>query len=204
MFPVRDVVERKTFPFVNLLLIGVNVAVFVLSLSDFENIIFTYGFIPADWSLLTAFTCMFLHAGLDHIFGNMWFLFTFGDNVEDKFGHLKYLIFYLAAGLAATFINFLVDPLSQIPMVGASGAISGVMGAYIILFPKAKVHTLLGYYLTTLPAFVMIGIWFLLQLVFGAYSFVGGMGSGIAYWAHIGGFVAGVLFGLIYNVLHRR
>ncbi|MDD1775795.1 MAG: rhomboid family intramembrane serine protease [Candidatus Methanomethylicus sp.] len=204
MFPVKDVVERRTFPYVTLALIAVNVAVFIFSLTDFENIIFTYGFIPANWSLLTALTSMFLHGGLDHIFGNMWFLFTFGDNVEDKFGHVKYLAFYLVAGFAATFINYLVDPLSPIPSIGASGAISGVMGAYIVIFPKAKVHTLLGYYLTTLPAFVMLGLWFLLQLVLGTVSFVGGVGSGIAYWAHIGGFVAGAIFGLLYRVISRK
>jgi membrane associated rhomboid family serine protease len=203
MLPVRDIVERKTFPYVNLLLIGVNVIAFVLSLSNFENIIYTYGFIPVEWSVLTAFTCMFLHAGLDHLFGNMWFLFIFGDNVEDKFGHVTYLVFYLVVGFAATFINYIVNPLSNIPTVGASGAISGVMGAYIVLFPKAKVQTLLGYYMTTLPAFVMIGIWFLLQLAFGTNSFLGGMGSGIAYWAHIGGFIAGAFFGILYKAAGR-
>lgn len=204
MFPLKDVVERRTFPYITLALIGVNVAVFAFSLLDFEKIIYAYGFTPAFWSPLTAFTCMFLHGGFDHIFGNMWFLFTFGDNVEDRFGHSKFLLFYLAAGFAATYVNYLTDPLSTIPTIGASGAISGVMGAYIILFPRAKVHTLLGYYMTTLPAFVLLGFWFLLQLLFGATSFFGGMGSGIAYWAHIGGFVAGALAGLVYRAVSLR
>lgn len=204
MFPVRDVVERKTFPYVNLALIGINVIVFLWSLSDFDGIIYRFGFIPADWSYLTAFTCMFLHGGIDHIFGNMWFLFIFGDNVEDCIGHWKYLVFYLATGLIATYVNYIVDPFSQIPVVGASGAISGVMGAYVVMFPRAKVHTFLGFYLTILPAFVMIGFWFLLQLFFGAYSFLGGVGSGIAYFAHIGGFVAGMIVGFFYKVTKCR
>jgi len=204
MFPVKDIVERKTFPYVTLLLIGANAAAFAISLLDFEGIIYTYGFIPADWSILTAFTCMFLHAGLDHIFGNMWYLFLFGDNVEDRFGHVKFLLFYLASGFAATFVNYMVDPASLIPTIGASGAISGVMGAYIVLFPKARVQTLLGYYMTTLPAFIMLGLWFALQLFFGTSSFFGGDGSGIAYWAHIGGFVAGALSGLVYRAVSRR
>ncbi|MEM4657656.1 MAG: rhomboid family intramembrane serine protease [Candidatus Methanosuratincola sp.] len=204
MFPVKDVVERKTFPYITLLLIGVNVIAFVISLIDFEGIIYSYGFIPARPSILTAFTCMFLHAGIDHIFGNMWFLLTFGDNVEDRFGHMKFILFYLAAGFVATYVNYLVDPSSPIPTIGASGAISGVMGAYVVLFPKAKVHTLLGYYMTTLPAFVMLGFWFLLQLFFGASSLFGGEGSGIAYWAHIGGFAAGALVAITYRIFSRR
>jgi membrane associated rhomboid family serine protease len=204
MFPIRDIVERRTFPYVTLSLIAANAVAFGISLFDFEGTIYAFGFIPAEWSFLTAFTCMFLHAGIDHIFGNMWYLFTFGDNVEDKFGHAKFLLFYLAAGFAATYINYIVDPLSTIPTIGASGAISGVMGAYIMLFPKAKVHTLLGYYMTTLPAFVMLGFWFALQLFFGTSSFFGGDGSGIAYWAHIGGFATGALFAAAYRALRRR
>ncbi|MDI9644377.1 MAG: rhomboid family intramembrane serine protease [Candidatus Verstraetearchaeota archaeon] len=204
MFPVKDIVERRSFPYITVALICINTMVFIISLFDFEGTIYTYGFIPADASLLTAFTCMFLHAGIDHIFGNMWFLLIFGDNVEDRFGHMRFLLFYLATGFVATYVNYLVDPSSKIPTVGASGAISGVMGAYIVLFPYAKVHTLLGYYLTTLPAFVMLGFWFLLQLFFGTSSLFGGDGSGIAYWAHIGGFVAGALVSGLYRVSVRR
>ncbi|MBC7120363.1 MAG: rhomboid family intramembrane serine protease [Candidatus Methanosuratus sp.] len=204
LFPVKDIVERRTFPYVTLLLICANVAAFAVSLLDFEEIIYTYGFIPAKASLLTAFTCMFLHAGIDHIFGNMWFLLTFGDNVEDRFGHIKFLLFYLATGFAATYVNYLIDPNSQIPTIGASGAISGVMGAYVVLFPRAKVHTILGYYMTTLPAFAMLGLWFVLQLFFGTSSLFGGSGSGIAYWAHIGGFVVGAIVAIAYRVLHRH
>lgn len=204
MFPLKDVVERRTFPYITLLLIGANIIAFVISMIDFKGIIYSYGFIPARPSVLTAFTCMFLHAGLDHIFGNMWFLLTFGDNVEDKFGHMKFLLFYLATGFVATYVNYLVDPASTTPTVGASGAISGVMGAYVVLFPKAKVHTLLGYYMTTLPAFVMLGFWFVLQLFFGTSSLFGGDGSGIAYWAHIGGFVAGAIVALAYRTFNRR
>ncbi|MEN3035401.1 MAG: rhomboid family intramembrane serine protease [Candidatus Methanosuratincola sp.] len=203
MFPIRDVVERRTFPYITLLLVGANAIAFAVSLFDFEGMIYSYGFIPARPSVLTAFTCMFLHAGVDHIFGNMWFLLTFGDNVEDRFGHMKFLLFYLASGFVATYVNYLVDPSSMIPAVGASGAISGVMGAYVVLFPRAKVHTLLGFYITALPAFAMLGFWFILQLFFGASSLFGGDGSGIAYWAHIGGFVAGAVVAVAYRILNR-
>ncbi|MEJ5293408.1 MAG: rhomboid family intramembrane serine protease [Candidatus Methanosuratincola sp.] len=204
MFPLKDVVERRTFPYITIIMICANVAAFVISLFNFEETVYAYGFVPARPSLLTAFTCMFLHAGVDHIFGNMWFLATFGDNVEDRFGHMKFLLFYLSAGLVATYANYITDPGSQIPMVGASGAISGVIGAYVVLFPRARVHTLLGFYMTTLPAFALLGFWFVLQLFFGASSLFGGAGSGIAYWAHIGGFVAGVLVAAAYRMFGRR
>jgi len=197
MFPVRDVVQRKTFPFVNLVLIAINVVVFVFSLTNFEAIITSYGFIPLYWNPLTVFTAMFLHGGPDHLIGNMWYLWIFGDNVEDRAGHAKYLIFYLASGVAAIFIQYLTDPLSDVPTIGASGAISGVMGAYAALFPRTKVNIIAGYFLTTVPAFIMIGFWFILQLIFGTTSLLGGVGSGIAYWAHIGGFLFGLVAGLV-------
>ncbi len=204
MFPVKDVVERRTFPYITLLLVGANLIAFAISMVDFEWILHYYGFIPVRPSVLTAFTCMFLHAGVDHIFGNMWFLLTFGDNVEDKFGHIKFLLFYLATGFVATSVNYLVNPSSTIPTVGASGAISGVMGAYVVLFPRAKVLTLLGFYMTIVPAFFLLGFWFFLQLFFGTASLFGGDGSGIAYMAHIGGFAAGAIIAVAYRILNRR
>ncbi|MBS7627095.1 rhomboid family intramembrane serine protease, partial [Candidatus Bathyarchaeota archaeon] len=188
MIPVRDIVERRTFPAVNLTLIVVNTLVFLWSLTDFDHILSKYGFTPLNWSLLTIFTSMFLHGGFDHLIGNMWYLWIFGDNVEDRLGHFGYLIFYFSSGLAAAFIHYLSDPLSKITAVGASGAISGVIGAYAVFYPRAKVLVLIRFYLTAVPAFTMIGLWFLMQLVFGTLSLIGGVGSGIAYWAHIGGF----------------
>ncbi len=200
MFPVRDVVERRKFPFVNVALITTNIVAFLWSLTDFEHIVLTYGFTPAHWTPLTVLTSMFLHGDAGHIIGNMWYLFIFGDNVEDRFGHLKYLLFYLVSGVVATYINYLTDPASAILVIGASGAISGVMGAYLLVFPRVKVHVIAFFYLTTLPAFVLIGFWFILQLYFGTAGLLGGIGSGIAYWAHIGGFLFGLLGGLGYRV----
>ncbi len=204
MFPVQDIVRRRTFPYVNLALIGVNVAVFIFSLTNFEYIIYTYGFTPADWSIITVFTSMFLHGGFDHIFGNMWYLWIFGDNVEDRFGHAKYLAIYLAFGVVAVAMQYVTDPASQIPMIGASGAISGVMGAYLVFFPRAKVNVIAGYFLTTVPAVLMIGFWFVLQLFLGVQSFTGGVGSGVAYWAHIGGFLAGMTLALPFRIAKKH
>ncbi|MBS7650861.1 MAG: rhomboid family intramembrane serine protease [Candidatus Bathyarchaeia archaeon] len=196
MLPVKDIVERRTFPAVNLTLIAVNTLVFLWSLTDFDHIVSRYGFTPLNWSLLTIFTSMFLHGGFDHLIGNMWYLWIFGDNVEDRLGHFGYLIFYLSSGLAATFIHYMSDPISNVTAVGASGAISGVIGAYAVFYPRAKVLVLIRFYLTAVSAFTMIGLWFLMQLVFGTLSLIGGVGSGIAYWAHIGGFTFGLLIGL--------
>jgi membrane associated rhomboid family serine protease len=141
----------------------------------------------------TAVTHMFLHGGWGHILGNMWFLWIFGDNVEDAMGHARFAVFYVLCGLAAAGAQMLADPGSGVPMVGASGAIGGVMGAYIVLYPKIHVHSLviLGFYITTfaIPAVVMLGYWFVIQLVSGAFT--AGAGGGVAFWAHVGGFVAG-------------
>ena len=141
------------------------------------------------------FTSMFLHGSWMHLLGNMWFLWLFGNNVEDSMGRLRFVAFYLIAGLAAALGQVLTNPSSAIPMVGASGAISGVMGGYLILFPQARVYTLvpIGFFITSiaLPAWMMLGYWFLIQFVSGLASFGGDMG-GVAFWAHVGGFVAGV------------
>jgi len=201
--PYKDENVSHTFPYVTVSLIVLNVIVFLWSLLDFENIVFTYGFTPADFVFLTFLTSMFLHGGIDHIFGNMLFLHIYGDNVEDKMGHFKFLAFYLLAGVAATLVHFLTSPASIIPTIGASGAISGVLGAYIVLFPKVKVKTLIGYgfffQTARLPAYVLIGFWFVMQLVFGSISLVGGTGSGIAFFAHIGGFVFGYVITKIFK-----
>jgi membrane associated rhomboid family serine protease len=142
---------------------------------------------------LTLLTHMFLHAGWMHLIGNLWFLWIFGDNVEDSMGHLRFLVFYVVCGLAAAAAQMLSAPGSSVPMVGASGAIGGVMGAYVILYPRVWVHLLLvlGFYVTrvAVPAYFMLGYWLLLQLLGGAFS--GGEGGGVAFWAHVGGFAAG-------------
>jgi membrane associated rhomboid family serine protease len=141
-------------------------------------------------------THMFLHGSWMHLLGNMWFLWLFGNNVEDSMGHLRFLAFYLLCGLAAAAAQILTNPSSPIPMVGASGAISGVMGAYLVLYPRVRVYTLvpLGFFITSmaLPAWVMLGYWFLIQFVSGLVD-VGGEGGGVAFWAHVGGFVAGLV-----------
>jgi membrane associated rhomboid family serine protease len=150
----------------------------------------------------TPITSMFLHGGWMHIIGNMWFLWIFGNNVEDAMGHVRFVIFYLLSGLAAATAQTVTDPESIIPMVGASGAIGGVMGAYILLYPRVHVHMLviLGFYVTTIavPAVLMLGYWFLLQLVSGWVS-IGAEGGGVAFWAHVGGFVAGAILVFLFR-----
>lgn len=148
----------------------------------------------ASWP--TLLTHMFLHGGWMHLIGNMWFLWIFGDNVEDAMGHLRFVVFYLLCGTVAAGLQMVFHPSSGIPMVGASGAIGGVMGAYVVLYPKVRVQMLLwlGFYVTTftLPALWMLGYWFLVQLLGGVGS-LGGAAAGVAFWAHVGGFVAGAL-----------
>jgi len=149
---------------------------------------------PHWWTVLTS---MFMHGGWFHLLGNMWFLWVFGNNIEDSMGHARFVVFYLLCGVAAAAAQVLAGPNSVVPMVGASGAISGVMGAYILLYPRVRVHTLvtLGFFVTTvaLPAYVMLGYWFLLQLLMGAVGSVSRVEGGVAVWAHVGGFVVGML-----------
>jgi len=146
------------------------------------------------WS--TVLTSMFMHGGWIHLLGNMWFLWVFGNNIEDSMGHGRFVVFYLGCGIIAALTQMLVDPSSKVPMVGASGAISGVMGAYVLLFPRVRVHTLvwLGFFVTTLtlPAYVMLGYWFFYQLLLGAVGALTQVEGGTAFWAHIGGFIAGM------------
>jgi membrane associated rhomboid family serine protease len=154
-----------------------------------------------DPAWLTTVTSMFMHGGWMHIIGNMWFLWIFGNNVEDAMGHARFALFYLLCGLAAAAAQTLTDPSSVIPMVGASGAIGGVMGAFVLLYPRVHVHMLvfLGFFVTTfaVPAFLMLGYWFLVQLVSGALS--GSTEGGVAFWAHVGGFAAGALLVLVFR-----
>jgi membrane associated rhomboid family serine protease len=153
-------------------------------------------------SWFTPLTSMFMHGGWLHLIGNMWFLWIFGNNVEDSMGHARFLVFYILCGLAAAAAQTLADPESVIPMVGASGAIGGVMGAYVLLYPRVKVHMLvfLGFFVTTIavPAVFMLGYWFVLQLLSG-WASVGAEGGGVAFWAHVGGFVAGAVLVLLFR-----
>lgn len=198
-FPYKDENVAKTKPYITYALIAINVAIFLWSLTNYESIIDAFGFKPSEFLLVTLFTSMFLHGGLDHIFGNMWYLWIFGDNVEDKLGKAKYIIFYILSGIAATLTHYFTNLGSDIPTIGASGAISGVLGAYLAFFPKVRVHVFSWYYSGTVPASYMLGFWFLIQLIFGTASFVGGRGSGIAFWAHVGGFVFGYVIAKLYH-----
>ncbi|SES69522.1 rhomboid family intramembrane serine protease [Paracoccus homiensis] len=202
MFPIRDHNPSHRTPFVTYALIAANIVMYLATLPGSQSgqmlwvqlalypLAISYG--DMLWGLLSH---MFLHAGLMHIGGNMLFLWIFGDNLEDQMGHLGFLVFYLACGLAAAGGQILSDPLSSVPMVGASGAIAGVMGGYLLLFPKARIDILIIiviiFRIFTVPAWTMLGLWFGMQL-FGGFTSVGGQG-GVAYWAHAGGFIAGVI-----------
>jgi membrane associated rhomboid family serine protease len=216
MIPLRDINPRRRFPLVTLGLILINVLVFVFELflpseSMLDSFAYTWGLVPAELmrvnavAVLTVFTSMFIHSGFLHLASNMLYLWIFGDNIENALGSFRYVIFYLLCGIGAAFGQVLVDPYSTIPMVGASGAISGVLGAYLVLFPRAEVETLvfLGYFmrLVRLPALVVLGLWILLQLSSGLLSLGMDATGGIAFFAHIGGFVAGVVLVLL---LRRR
>ena len=196
-FPYGDSIKTRKFPVFTVSLIAINVIAFILSLSNFETIIRTFGFVPSLFpsfaALVTIFTSMFLHAGIDHIFGNMWYLWIFGDNVEDKLGRVKFILIYFLSGIVANFVQYMVDPSSTIPSIGASGAVSGILGCYLVFFPKSRITTSTGYWLGETPAWFVIGFWFLIQLFFGAATLAGYGGSNIAFFAHIGGFVFGYL-----------
>jgi membrane associated rhomboid family serine protease len=225
MIPIKDTVPRRTYPFATLLIIIVNLLVFAFELSLPERIrndfISVFGLVPLRYShhrwahlsgvplnaYLPFVTNLFLHGGWLHIIGNMWFLYLFGDNVEDRLGHCRYLLFYLLSGVAANLVHFFVNQDSTMPVIGASGAIAGVMGAYLRLFPRAKIVTLVPIlffpFFFEVPAFLFMGFWFLMQLLSGAVSLaVTNAGEGIAWWAHIGGF--GVGFFLIKRLCSSR
>jgi membrane associated rhomboid family serine protease len=208
MFPIGDDdSQRRTLPGVTYALIAVNVLFFLVELSAGDQFVETWAFIPARFAenpganFATIFTAMFMHGGWFHLFGNMLFLWIFGDNVEDRFGHLKFLIFYLLVGVAATFAQFALAPHSTVPNVGASGAIAGVLGAYILMFPQARVNVLLGRQIVAMPALIVLGMWIAIQLVSGvgtiAYTDENANVGGVAYMAHIGGFAAGLLMAFL-------
>jgi membrane associated rhomboid family serine protease len=224
MIPLRDTIPSSRFPVMTVCLIGVNVLVFILELNltqqGLEQFFRTWGIVPACYTqprlpardllrlsqtcaqagYLTLLSSMFIHGGWMHIIGNMWSLWIFGDNVEDRLGRMGFLVFYLLSGLAAGAVHIVTNTSSLIPTVGASGAIAGVMGAYLLLFPHATVVTLVPifYYLHTVEvsAVFFLGFWFLSQLFSGTLSLAaaGAQAGGVAWWAHIGGFVVGFLW----------
>lgn len=203
MFPLRDSEPTSNTPMITVVLIVVNLLAFFyeLSLDDFSlhHFIATWGTVPREFAVVDLFTSMFLHGGWMHVLGNVWFLWVFGDNIEDILGHWNYLLFYLLSGLAGGLLHVLFNANSAMPAIGASGAISGVMGAYLIRFPHSRVHTLIFFlvFVTTVevPALLMIGYWFVVQLFsgFGQLAMAGAERGGTAWFAHIGGFVAGML-----------
>lgn len=212
MIPIGDENAGTTIkPYVNWTIIGLCVVVFLYELilppGQLDEFFFKYGAIPAQVSqfhdLYSVLTSMFLHGGWSHLLGNMLFLWIFGDNIEDAMGHTSYLLFYLICGFAAAALQIAFAPNSTIPLIGASGAISGVMGAYIVLFPRGKVRAiiLLGGFgqILLVPAWVMIGLWFLLQLVSGFSTLGGSDMGGVAFWAHVGGFIAGALLVFLFR-----
>ena len=210
LIPVGDDNERKRTPYFNYLLIGVNLAVFALFFFrpevDYEEIVYDHGLIPQTWNLLDGLTSMFLHAGILHVLGNMLFLWIVGDNVEDKFGHIPYLFFYLAAGGAAAAAQVMMSTgdMMTVPMIGASGAVSGALGAYLVLFPKAKIKMILWIYIIIIPfrvsAWAVILIWAGLQAL-QAWQETQGSLSNVAVWAHLGGFAFGAAVGILWWLL---
>src|SRR6185295_2728896 len=201
MFPIGDDNSgRRTFPVVTYGLILLNVLFFLVEMSGGEPFIQQWSVVPRrllanpTGDFPTVFTSMFMHAGWVHLLGNMLYLWIFGDNVEDNFGHVKFLIFYLLCGIAATFAQVFVSPNSGVPNLGASGAIAGVLGAYILLFPAGQVRVLMGRGVIPMPALVVIGFWIVLQLISGVGSISNTAETGgVAYMAHIGGFFAGLI-----------
>ncbi len=197
-FPLKDENQSDGKPIVTVFLIAANVIIFLFCLSSgekgYSDLIYRFGMIPAHLTFYAPFTSMFLHGGFGHIIGNMWFLWIFGDNIESVCGKWKFLLFYLLSGLFAGFLHFMLYPASSIPTIGASGAIAGVLGAYLVLYPKAKVLTLIWFFVITtarIPAVLFLGLWFIMQLFLGSIGIMASVDIDVAYWAHVGGFVAG-------------
>ncbi len=210
MIPIRDTAISSTRPIVTYAFIAINTIVFLLQLASGlhnEQVLYTYGLVPAKYTIdaisayfsffnhiISFFSYMFLHGGFLHFGGNMLFLYVFGDNIEDALGHFRYFLFYILCGLISGLFHFALNPLSKVPTIGASGAIAGIMGAYFLLYPKSKILTIIPIiiipFFIEIPAFIFLGGWFLIQF----YNVLGQGGvSQIAWWAHIGGFIAGMV-----------
>ncbi len=206
MFPLYDTARSHKFPVINILLIGINALAFYgeigMEPAELENFIFANGLIPAQFladmngEWMTILSSMFLHGGWFHILSNMWVLFIFGDNIESRMGGIRYLVFYLLSGVAAALLQTYILPSSTVPMIGASGAVAGVLGAYLIMFPNSRIASLVPIFfiftLVEIPAFIFLVFWFISQLYSGLFALQGSAG-GVAWWAHIGGFVFGIL-----------
>jgi len=215
MIPVRDLNPRRQFPVVTVVLILLNVLVFlyelILPVRALDAMVYTWGLVPSRLvalelgAFVSLFSSMFVHSGFMHLGSNMLYLWIFGDNIEGALGSVRFVIFYLLCGLGAALAQVLVSPFSGLPMVGASGAISGVLGAYLLLFPRVSVETLLvvGYFVRRirLPAIVVLGLWIVTQLFSGVMSLGMEATGGVAFFAHIGGFVSGLV---LVNVFKRR
>ncbi|RIE05667.1 rhomboid family intramembrane serine protease [Candidatus Cryosericum terrychapinii] len=207
MFPIGDDnSSRRTVPLVTYALIALNVLFFLVELSGGDAFIMKWAFVPSRFlanpgaDFLTLFTSMFMHAGWVHLGGNMLYLWIFGDNVEDRFGHMKFAIFYLLCGLAATFAQLAFSVGSKVPNLGASGAIAGVLAGYVLLFPQGKIRVLQGQQVVQVPALIVIGLWIALQFFSGVGSIAGTADTGgVAYMAHIGGFIAGFVLTFLFR-----
>jgi membrane associated rhomboid family serine protease len=221
MLPLSDHNPRRTVPVINSLLIAANVVFFLWELSlgpNIERALFAVAFIPARfWAspnialhVFQMMVSMFLHGGWLHLIGNMWYLWVFGDNIEDRLGHTRYAVFYVLCGLLATLAHAFASPMSRVPSIGASGAIAGVLGAYLVLFPRAQVTTLIPIFIfitvREIPAILVLGLWFVLQFFSGVASANipdAQNAGGVAYFAHIGGFVAGMILIVLMGGLSR-
>jgi membrane associated rhomboid family serine protease len=213
MIPLRDIIPSRTTPIVTISLIVANVLVFLYELTlgrAVNDFTLYFGLVPAAFSWVAVLTSMFLHGGLFHVAGNMLYLWIFGDNVEDRMGHGRFLVFYLLCGTAAALAQTITAPDSVVPMVGASGAIAGVMGAYFVLYPKSRIVTLVPLFfffqIIEVPAIFFLGIWFVMQFLSGVGSIAtatAGAG-GIAFWAHVAGFVAGLSGVIVFRRPERQ
>lgn len=213
--PIRDTIPSRNYPVVTTAIIGINVLIYLLQLTaggEGGRLAYIYGLVPARYTdprlsgyftwiqqVFSFFSFMFLHGGFLHLLGNMWSLWIFGDNVEDRLGPLRYLAFYLACGVASGLSHLVLNIGSNVPTIGASGAIAGVMGAYFILYPRARILTLVLILIVEIPAYFFLGFWFLMQFFSATAS--SGTGGGIAWWAHIGGFIFGVLLLKLFDQL---
>ena len=223
MIPIRDDQPRFSTPYVTCFLIAINLVIFFLEWAmdpeSLKVLVYQFGMVPSQVAalaegargsnpaaaLVPVLTSMFLHGSWLHVAGNMWFLWIFGDNVEDYLGHFKYLAFYLLSGIAAACAQIIANPFSRVPNVGASGAIAGILGAYFILYPKARVLTWFPLiFFFHLPAWVMLGYWFVYQFLSGAATSITQTSGGIAFWAHVGGFVAGIVLIKVFPERPRR
>jgi membrane associated rhomboid family serine protease len=226
MLPLKDDQPSYSTPYINYFLIGLNLLIYLLQATldprSSELVVRQFGEVPSHLAAFLAgshryslpqvvlpfFTSMFLHGGWAHVIGNMWFLYIFGDNVEDYLGHFKYLVFYLISGLIAMGTQVAINPHSNVPTIGASGAIAGVLGAYLILYPRARVLTWFFVFIVYIPAWFVLGEWFVMQFLYGTASLSAAQAGrdlgGVAFWAHVGGFVAGMLMIKLFPERSRR